>query len=56
VSPLDALEFVEQGPRLFESGCIEAFGKPAVDRREKLTRFGVAALIATESGKAHSGA
>jgi hypothetical protein len=35
---------------------IETFGKPAVDRSEKIAGFGVAALIGAEPGEAHSGA
>src|SRR5437764_3463100 len=48
-------QFVEQRLRLFEIGRVEAFGEPAVDRREKVAGFGVAALVAAEVGKAHGG-
>ena len=37
-------QFVEQRFCLFEIGRVEAFGEPAVDGAEKITRFGVAAL------------
>src|SRR5215472_2464691 len=36
--------------------CVEAFGKPAVDRREKISGLGAPILVAPEPGEAHSGA
>jgi len=36
--------------------CVEAFGEPAVDRRQKVAGFGAAALVAAEAGEAHGGA
>ena len=36
--------------------CIEAFGEPAVNRRDKLASFGAAALVAAQLGEAHGGA
>ena len=49
-------QFVEQRLRLFQIGRVEAFGEPAVDRREKVAGFGVAALVAAEPGEARGGA
>src|SRR4051794_10185435 len=46
----------QQRLRLFEVGGTEAFGEPAVDRREKIAGLGVAALVAAEPGKACCGA
>jgi hypothetical protein len=34
-------------------GRVEAFGEPAIDRREKVAGFGVAALVAAELGEAY---
>jgi hypothetical protein len=39
-------QFVEQRLCLFEIGRVEAFGEPAVDRREEVSGFGAAALVA----------
>ena len=39
-------QLVEQRLRLFEVGCVEAFGEPAVDRREKFTGLNTATLVA----------
>ena len=49
-------QFAEQRLRLFQIGCVEAFGEPAVDWREKIAGFGSAVLIAAEPGKARGGA
>jgi hypothetical protein len=49
-------QLVEQRLRLFQVGCVEAFGEPAVDRREKIAAFGVAALVAAKPGEARGGA
>jgi hypothetical protein len=46
---------VEQRLCLFEIGCVEAFGEPAVNRREQVAGFGVAALVAAEPGEARHG-
>ena len=35
---------------------VKAFGEPAVDGREELTGFGVAALVVAEPREAHGGA
>ena len=35
---------------------VEAFGEPAVDRREKLAGLGAATPVAAELGEAHGGA
>ena len=49
-------QFVEQRLRLFQIGGVEALGEPAVDRREEVAGFGVAALVAAEPGEARGGA
>src|SRR5438270_112104 len=46
-------QLVEQRPCFFQVLCVEAFGEPAVDRREKVAGFGGAALVAAELGEAH---
>src|SRR5215471_14158958 len=51
--PIQSRQRIEQRPRLFEIGRVEALGEPAVDRREKVAGFGVPLLIAVEPGKAH---
>ena len=50
------IEIVEQCLRLFEVGGVEAFGEPAIERREEITGLGTAALVAAEPGEARSGA
>src|SRR6516165_5868518 len=49
-------QILEQNLCLFEVLCVEAFGEPAVDRPQQVTRFGLAALVATEPSKDHGGA
>src|ERR1700730_480895 len=49
-------QFVMQRLCLFQVDGVEAFGEPAVDRREKIAGFGAAALVAAEPGEAHGGA
>jgi hypothetical protein len=49
-------QFVEQRLGVLEVGGVEALGEPAVDRREQITGFGAAILVAAESGEAHGGA
>src|SRR6202047_4459604 len=49
-------QLAEQFLRLLQIGGIEALGKPAVDRREKIAGFSAAALVAAEPGEAHGGA
>ena len=49
-------QFVEQRLCVFEVGGIEAFGEPAVDRREQVERFGLTTLVAAEPGEARGGA
>ena len=49
-------QFVEQRLCLFEIGRVEAFGEPAVDRREEIAGFGAPALVAPEPGEARGGA
>src|SRR6516164_2040721 len=51
-----SLQFVEQHPRFFQVGGVEAFGERAVDGGEQLVRFGVSALVAPEPGEARGGA
>src|SRR6516165_7942708 len=41
---------------LFQIGGVEAFGEPAIDRREQVVRFAAATLVAPEPGEAHRGA
>src|SRR5713226_8436231 len=48
-------QLVEQRLCVFEVGGAEAFGEPAVDRREEVAGFGVAALVAAEPGEARGG-
>jgi len=50
-----AAQFVEERFCLLEIGGIEAFGEPAIDRREKVAGFNVLVLVATEPGEAHGG-
>jgi hypothetical protein len=45
--------FVEQRLCLSEVLWFEAFGEPAVDRRERIARFGVATLVMAEAGEAY---
>src|SRR6516165_11125267 len=49
-------QLVEQRLCLFEIGRAEAFGEPAIDGGEKVAGFGMAALVAAETGEAHGGA
>jgi hypothetical protein len=49
-------QLVEQRLCFFEIGSVEAFGEPAIDRREKVAGRGVAALVAAEPGEARGGA
>jgi hypothetical protein len=48
-------QFVEQRFCLFEIGRAEAFGEPAIDRREQVARFGMAPLVAAQPGEARGG-
>jgi hypothetical protein len=50
------IEIVKQRLRVFEVLCVEAFGEPAIDRREEVSGFGGAALVATEPGEARGSA
>ena len=58
-SPLGAVtqarsaELVEQSPRLFQIGSIEAFGEPAVDRCQQIAGFGLPTVLAQQPGQAH---
>src|SRR5215475_13368351 len=47
---------VEQRLRLFEVGCGEALGEPAVDWGEQVASFGASAFVAPQPGEAHGGA
>ena len=49
-------QLVEQRLCVFEVGGVEAFGEPAVDRREQVERFGAATPVAAEPGEARGGA
>ena len=55
-NPSSSGELIEQRSRVLEVGGVEAFGEPAVDRREQIASRGVAALVAAQSGKARGGA
>src|SRR6516162_7715920 len=50
------IERVKQRLCLFQIGCVEALGKPAVDRREQVVGLGTAALVAPQPGEASRGA
>jgi hypothetical protein len=52
----NSCQFVEQRLCLFEIGRVEAFGEPAVDRREKLAGFDLPTLLAAQPGQAHGSA
>ena len=43
---LSGVQLVEQGLSLLQVDRVEAFGEPAVDRREEITGFGAFALVA----------
>src|SRR5215469_9511797 len=43
---------VEQRLCVFEIRCVQAFGEPAVDRREEIASLSVATLVAVEPGEA----
>jgi hypothetical protein len=49
-------QFAEQRLCVLQIGGVEAFGEPAVDRREKVAGFGPSALLAPEPGEISSGA
>jgi hypothetical protein len=49
-------QFVGQGFRLLQVSRAEAFGEPAVDRREEVAGFSVMALVEAEPGEARGGA
>src|ERR1700720_793522 len=53
---VSSAEFVEQRLCIFEVGGVEAFGEPAVDRREEVAGFGAPTLVSAEPGEAHGGA
>jgi hypothetical protein len=52
----DRLTSVRRAAPLPKIGRGEAFGEPAVDRREQIVGCGAAALIAAQTGEAHGGA
>jgi hypothetical protein len=47
---------MEQRCCLLQVGRVEALGEPAIDRRENVARFLVAALVVAEPGEARGGA
>src|SRR6516164_6449750 len=49
-------QLVEQRLGFFQIGGIEAFSKPAVDRREQVARLGAPPLLAPQPGEACGGA
>jgi hypothetical protein len=50
------IERLEQRLGLFQIGSVETLGEPAVDRREKVAGFSLAALVAAEPSEARGGA
>ncbi len=48
-------EFVEQRLRLFEVRRVKTFGKPAVDRCQKVAGLGAATLVAAQPSEADHG-
>src|SRR6476659_4518403 len=48
-------ELVQQRLGLLQDWRIEAFGEPAIDRREQVTRFRALALATPQPGKADGG-
>jgi hypothetical protein len=52
---LSGVQLIKQRLRLFQVERVEAFGEPAVDRREKIASFLPFALIAPEPRHAHRG-
>jgi hypothetical protein len=53
---LSGAQLIEQSLCVLQIRCVEAFGKPAVDRSEKLAGFIALALIAPEPRHAHRSA
>ena len=49
-------QLVEQRLGVFQIGGVEAFGEPAVDRREQLACLATPALLAPQPGEARGGA
>src|SRR5215472_6130535 len=47
-------QFVEQRLCLFEILCVEAFGEPAVNRRQKIAGLSAATVVAAESSEAYN--
>src|SRR5438132_986995 len=54
--PSSSAKLVQQRLCLFQIGGVEAFGEPAVDRREEVAGFVAPILIAAEPGEADGGA
>ena len=50
--PLDAPKLAKQRFRFFQIGGVEAFGEPAIDRRERVARFAATTLVALQAGEA----
>jgi hypothetical protein len=46
----NSTKLIEQRLRLFEIRRGEAFGEPAIDRREEVAGFGATVLVAAEPG------
>jgi len=49
-------QFVEQGLCVFQIGGVEAFGEPAIDRREQVAGCGGPALVAAQPAETYYGA
>jgi len=45
-------QLIEERLGVLQDRCVESFGEPAVDRREKIMGFGALALITPEAGEA----
>src|SRR6516165_568127 len=56
IASTPSLQVVEQRLRLFQIGRSETFSEPAIDRREEVAGFGMAALVAAQPRKARGGA
>ena len=48
-------QLLQQHPSLLEISSVKALGKPAVDRRQQRSRFGLLALLLPEATEAPGG-
>lgn len=56
ISKASSGELVEQCLRFLQVAGVKPFGEPGVNRREKITGFGVPALATVEPGQFYGGA